>query len=246
LTHTDRLRVAVATPLTEELCALVERLEPRVEMVRDQSLLPPMRWAGDFQGDPAFRRTPEQQAAFEALLDSADVLYGIPDVEPTALARAVRANPRLRWVQTMAAGGGAQVKAAELAPDELERVTFTTSAGAHAGPLAEFAVFGLMAGAKHLPRLIAQRSERLWSARWAMGQLSEQTILVVGLGHIGLEVARKVSALGARVIGVHRRQLDAPGVERIVGPEQLAEVAPTVDGVVVTLPGTEATFQLLD
>ncbi|GAA2729279.1 D-2-hydroxyacid dehydrogenase [Cellulomonas aerilata] len=246
MTQTDRLRVAVATPLPEALCDLVERLEPRVEMVRDQSLLPPMRWAGDFEGDPGYRRTPEQQAAFEALLESAEVLYGVPDVRPAALARTVRANPRLRWVQTMAAGGGAQVKAAELTRDELDRVTFTTSAGVHAGPLAEFAVFGLMAGAKHLPRLVAQRSERVWSERWAMGQLSEQTILVVGLGHIGLEVARKVSALGARVIGVHRRELDAQGVERIVGPDRLAEVAPEVDGVVVTLPGTEATHGLLD
>ena len=246
MTQHDHLRVAVATPLPEELCELVERLEPRVELVRDQSLLPPMRWAGDFQGDPSFRRTPEQQASFEALLDSAEVLYGIPDTLPAALARTVRANPRLRWVQTMAAGGGGQVKAAELTRDDLERVTFTTSAGVHAGPLAEFAVFGLMAGAKHLPRLLAQQSERRWGGRWSMGQLSEQTILVVGLGHIGREVARKVAALGARVIGVHRRALEVEGVERVVAPEQLAEVAPSVDGVVVTLPGTEATFQLLD
>jgi len=79
-----------------------------------------------------------------------------------------------------------------------------------------------------------------------MGQLSEQTILVVGLGHIGLEVARKVSALGARVIGVHRREVDVETVERIVAPEDLADIAPSVDGVVVTLPGTDATFQLLD
>lgn len=246
MTPTDRLRVAVATPLTEDLCALVERLEPRVEMVRDQSLLPPMRWAADFQGDPAFRRTPEQTAAFEAALDSAEVLYGIPDADPAALARTLRANPGLRWVQAMAAGGGGQVKAAGLSPDELERVTFTTSAGVHAGPLAEFAVFGLMAGAKHLPRLTEQQAGRRWSGRWEMGQLSEQTVLVVGLGHIGREVARKVSALGARVIGVHRRPVDVAGVERIVAPDQLAEVAPSVDAVVVTLPGTEATFQLLD
>jgi phosphoglycerate dehydrogenase-like enzyme len=158
----------------------------------------------------------------------------------------VRANPRLRWVQTMAAGGGGQVKAAGLTREELDRVTFTTSAGVHAGPLAEFAVFGLMAGAKHLPRLLAQQAERRWSDRWSMGQLSEQTVLVIGLGHIGLEVARKVSALGARVIGVHRRQVDTEAVERIVSPDELADIAPSVDGVVVTLPGTDATFQLLD
>ncbi|MGO1317610.1 MAG: D-2-hydroxyacid dehydrogenase [Cellulomonadaceae bacterium] len=245
MSQSNRLRVVVATPVPEELCARIEQSEPRIELVRDQSLLPPMRWAADFDGDPAFRRSPEQQARFDALVDSADVLYGIPDVSPAALARTVRANPKLRWVQIMAAGGGGQVKAAGLTQDELARVTFTTSAGVHAGPLAEYAVFGLMAGAKDLPRLVAQRSAKQWTGRWAMGQLSEQTVLVVGLGHIGREVARKVSALGARVIGVNRHDGAVEGVFRTVLPDELVDVVHDVDAIVVTLPGTESTFQMV-
>ncbi len=84
------------------------------------------------------------------MVDSADVLFGIPDVDAAALARTVAANPRLRWVMTTAAGGGASVKAAGLDREQLDRVVFTTSAGVHGGPLAEFAVFGVMAGAKNL------------------------------------------------------------------------------------------------
>lgn len=238
---TAPLRVAVATPLPPELVDLIASREPRLELVVDQSLLPPMRWAADFGGDPAFRRTPAQQRAFEELLDSAEVLYGIPDLQPAALTRAVRANPRLRWVQTMAAGGGAQVKAADLTAAELERVTFTTSAGVHAGPLAEFALFGLFAGAKHLPRLTAQKERREWSGRWEMGQISEQTILVLGLGGIGAMVAQKLIALGARVVGVARHPVDIPGMSRQIHPDQLAEVIGEVDGLVNTLPGTGAT-----
>ena len=157
---------------------MIEEREPRIDLIRDQALLPPMRHAADFAGDPAFRRTPEQQARFEALIDSAEVLYGIPDVDPDALARTVRANPALRWVQIMAAGGGGQVAAAGLSEADLHRVTFTTSAGVHGGPLAEFAVFGLLAGAKTLPRLIAQQRAHDWSGRWTMAQLEEQTVLL--------------------------------------------------------------------
>ncbi|MHB1489689.1 MAG: hypothetical protein ACYCTH_04235 [Cellulomonas sp.] len=40
----NRLRVAIATPLTDELRALLTRLEPRLDIVCDQTLLPPMRW----------------------------------------------------------------------------------------------------------------------------------------------------------------------------------------------------------
>jgi phosphoglycerate dehydrogenase-like enzyme len=225
---------------------LIQRLEPRLELVADDSLLPPMRWPADFQGDPAFSRSAAQQRRFDALLDSADALYGIPDVDPAALARTVRANPRLRWVQVMAAGGGAQVKAAGLSAAELARVAFTTSAGVHAGPLAEFALFGLLAGAKRLPRLAADQAARRWPGRWSMGQLASARLAVVGLGHIGREVARLAAAFGAEVTGVDLRAETAEGVTRVLAPTEVAEAARGADGIVNTLPGTESTHHLID
>ena len=165
-TRDQNLRVVVATPLSEENCALIERLEPRVSLIRDQSLYPPMRHPADFSGDPQFRRSAAQQQAFETMVDSAEALYGIPDVDPAALNRTARVNPQLRWVHVMAAGGGSQVKAANLDSEQLNRITFTTSAGVHGGPLAEFAVFGVLAGAKSLGRLLHQQNERRWTGRW--------------------------------------------------------------------------------
>lgn len=241
----DRLRVVVATPLSEENCELIEHLEPRIELVRDQSLYPPMRHAADFTGDPTFARTPQQQRAFEDMLATAEALYGIPDVDPAALRRTVREAPALRWVQTMAAGGGSQVEAAGLTPDELRRVAFTTSAGVHGGPLAEFAVFGVLAGAKDLVRLQAQQRDRRWTGRWEMRQVAEMTVLVVGLGGIGTEVARRLSALGATVIGTSRHARPVEHVDRVVEVAELADVVADVDAVVLTLPGTAATEKLV-
>ncbi|MBB4787656.1 phosphoglycerate dehydrogenase-like enzyme [Streptomyces rapamycinicus] len=240
-----RLRVAVAAPLSEENRARVRELEPRIDLVVDHDLLPPMRWPADFAGDPAWKRGPARQRAYEEAIDSADALYGVPDVDPAALARAVRANPRLRWVHTMAAGGGSQVKAAGLRPDELDRVLFTTSAGVHGRPLAEFAVFGVLAGAKDLPRLSRRQRDREWTGRWTMGQVSRQTVLVLGFGGIGRAVAGTLQALGATVIGTSRRDVTVPGVSTVIHPDRITEVAPAVDAVVNTLPGTEATEHLL-
>ena len=241
----DRLRVVVAAPLAEEHCKLIERLEPRIELVRDQSLYPPMRHPADFSGDPSFRRTPGQQQAFEAMLDSAEVLYGIPDVDPVALKRTVDANPALRWVHTMAAGGGGQVKAAGLTEEQLRRIAFTTSAGVHGGPLAEFAVFGILAGAKDLGRLLAQQRDRNWTGRWEMRQVSEMTVLVVGLGGIGQEVATKLAGLGATVIGTSRHLKPVEHVDRLVQVTDIVATVAEVDAVVLTLPGTAATEKLI-
>ncbi|MFC6354601.1 D-2-hydroxyacid dehydrogenase [Luethyella okanaganae] len=241
----NRLRVVAATPLSDADGERITRLESRIDLVLEHELLPPMRHPADFSGDPSFARTPAQQARFDQLVDSADALYGIPDVDPRALSRTVQANLALRWVHTMAAGGGAQVRAASLSAEQLERVVFTTSAGVHGGPLAEFAVFGVLAGAKTLPRLLAQQRAHAWTGRWTMGQISEQTILLLGLGGIGGEVAVRLSSLGATVIGVSRSGRPVSGVTRVVHPDRMVDEIAGADAIVTTLPGTEATECLI-
>lgn len=203
--------------------------------------MPPQLYPGDHRGDETFRRTAEQQATFERLVDSADALYGVPDQSASQLKRTVGANPQLQWVHTTPAGGGGQVRAAGLSQDQLERIAFTTSGGVHAQPLAEFALFGVMAGMKDLARLQRDQQDRTWGGRCALPQLSSATVLVVGLGGIGRAVAAKLEALGARVIGAHRRQVQAPGVAEIVPMEKLAEAARAADAIVVCLPETQAT-----
>jgi phosphoglycerate dehydrogenase-like enzyme len=237
----DSLRVVVATAQTPENIALLRAREPRLEVVFEPELLgpPSENWM------ILHERTAVEQKRFETLLDSAEALFGVPDHSGKALARTVAANPRLRWVHTIPAGGGQQVKAAGLGADDLARIVFTTSAGVHAEPLAEFAVFGVLAGSKLLPRLLAAQSRHEWMPRVAMGLAADMTVAVVGLGGIGKATAAKLAALGYRVVGIHRHDVDAPGVSRIYPVEQLVEVAATVDAIVLALPGTAQTDRML-
>lgn len=233
--------MVAAAPITEDLVELVVSAEPRIDFVRDQSLLRPMRYPGDHSGVPGFTRSEVDQRSYDALVDSAEVLYGLPDESSTQLARTVNSNPGLRWVHAMPAGAGGQLRSANLTDEQLERVVVTTSAGVHADPLAEFAVFGLLAGAKTLPRLLEQKANHQWAERWQMKHLFQQTILVVGLGSIGRATARKLAALGVTVIGTSRHGATADGVSEVIHPDRIAETVPRVDGIVVTLPGTDAT-----
>jgi phosphoglycerate dehydrogenase-like enzyme len=241
----DRLSVAIAAPVPPDVPELLLQREPRIELRYDPDVMPPMRHPADFAGDPSFTRTTEQQRRYEELLDGADALYGIPDVDAAALRRVVEANPHLRWVHTMAAGGGATVKAAGLTDEQLNEIIFTSSAGVHSGPLAEFAIFGVLAGAKDFPRLARQQSERVWSDRWMMGQLAEQTMLVIGLGGIGRRVVELLAPFGGTILGTSRREVTVDGVDEVVHPNQLVEVAGRADAVISTLPGTDATAGLL-
>lgn len=238
------MRLVVTNPHPPEEVERLARLEPRLEVVYPGELLGPVDILVG-RNDPGFRRTPAQQAEYERLVDSADALLGVPEQSGASLARTVAANPRLRWVHTIPAGGGQQVRAAKLARADLDRIVFTTSAGVHAEALAEFAVFGVLAGAQHLGRLRHDQARRVWGEHRVVGSVRSSTVLVVGLGSIGRAVAAKLSALGARVVGVHRRPVEVPGVAEVRPVGDLAAAAAEADAIVMALPGTEQTERML-
>jgi phosphoglycerate dehydrogenase-like enzyme len=243
---TEALTVVIAAPLDPDLVHRIDATDPRVRVIHRPDLLPPMRHPADFLGEPEFRRSSRQQAEFRALLEEADILFGVPDQDSGLLRDVIAANPRLRWVHTTAAGGGGQVRAARLDEDALRRVVFTSSAGVHAAPLTEFALFALLAGAKDLPRLEADRANRRWPDRWMMRQLSDQTVLILGMGGIGASLAKALHALGCRVIGVNRSGSRAADVDRLVSLAAVEEELPEVDAVVCALPATAATEGFVD
>ena len=238
---TEKLRVVIATPLEDALVRMIADSDPRLEIVSRPELLGPP----DIDWMRGHERTPNDEERYRVMVDSADVLFGVPDHSGRALARTVAANPGLRWVHTIPAGGGQQVKSAHLDEEALERIVFTTSAGVHAVPLAEFAVFGVLAGIKRLPWLQGMQANHQWGPREPLGLLREQTVLVVGLGQIGLLTTQLLSRLGCRVIGVHRREVEAPGITAIVPVEDFAAAARDADAIVLALPGTEQTEKIL-
>jgi phosphoglycerate dehydrogenase-like enzyme len=241
-------QVLIASPLEAELAERIKAADPRAEVLFEPDLLPPARYPADHLGDPAFRRDPEAEARWQALLDRAEVLFGVPDDSADDLARVVTDLPKLRWVHATSAGAGEQVRKAGLLPEALERVAITTSSGVHAVPLAEFAIFGLLAVAKELPRFIEDQRARAWpEIRRPLRELAGQTLFLVGLGDIGRETARLGKAFGMRTVGFRRTEGPPPEhVDEVHGPRRLAELAGRADAMVVSLPLTDQTAGLID
>ena len=247
---TDVLDVTICVPLgIDPTSAIVRAATGRQVRVHYRpDLLPPQRHPADHKGDPGFQRPADAERDWLRLLAATDVALGFPGDSPDGLRALVEAAPGLRWVQGTAAGAGEQVGAAKLDRQALARLTITSAAGLHARPLAEFAMFGLLALAKDLDVLQQASAERSWLPRWPMRLLHGSRVLVLGLGGIGQEVARLCSAFGAVVTGV-RRSPDGevpPGVDQIIGLDDLDQALPAADAVVVTLPGTPQTRGLLD
>ncbi len=241
-----RVVVAIATPLEAQLVQEIRTVAGPVEVLYEPDLLPATRYPGDHRGVDGATRGAQAQRRWQAMLRRAEVLFGLPGDSPAGLAAAVRANPGLRWVQGTAAGTGEQVRAAGLTRAELERVKITSASSVHVTPLAEFCLMGLLAFAKDLPRLRADQLARHWD-HYPVGELRDQTLLILGLGAIGTEAARLAKAFGMHTIGINRRGVsDSPDVDEVHPPERLHELLKRVDAVVVTLPLTDQTAGMLD
>ena len=151
----------------------------------------------------------------------------------------LRQLPNLRWLQLTSAGY-------EHVRDELPPEIVLTHAGSvPAIPVAEHVLMGLLALSREAPTLVRQQDRREWrppGARLLWGK----TLLLVGLGRIGSEIARRAGAFGMRVVAVTRSGHARVPVARCVGPAHLADEARHADHLVVCVPGDESTRGLIN
>jgi D-2-hydroxyacid dehydrogenase (NADP+) len=167
---------------------------------------------------------PAALAGVDCAWYSAELFSGGPPPSPATrrFFSLVDQAPKLRWLHVMSAGTDLGV----YSPSLDRGVTLSTSSGNAAGPIAQSVIAALLAHARGFPHWLEAQRERCWAPRFATEaprDLAGQHAVVVGLGPIGLEIARLLRVLGLRITGVRRR------------PHVLAEVDRTA--VYADLPG---------
>lgn len=160
------------------------------------------------------------------------------------------AGPKLKWVQTGTAG------VATLLFDEMRDgdCLLTNAAGLYGPTIAEHVLAGVLHFLRAFDLADEMRRERNWdqsafaTPRALVREIDELHVLVVGAGGIGSEIAKRFSALGARVSGIRRRPgLGAPaGIPEIHGLSELDGLLPLADVVVLATPLTAETRSVLD
>ena len=139
--------------------------------------------------------------------------------------------------------GGAGVE--HLTPWNSERLTLTNSAGILHEFLAETMVAALMLMNGKFHRYFRQQQQKLWRGI-PFKPFTGQTLLVIGLGHIGQQTARKAKALGLRVLGLRKSSERPEGVDEIFAMDRLHEALAEADFVALHLPLTKQTRHLID
>lgn len=149
--------------------------------------------------------------------------------------------PRLRWIQSLTAGVDHW-----LARDDLNaRHVLTAARGTHRIQMPENILGALFHITKPFTAIAADQKEARWTRR-ASETLAGKTLAILGLGAIGAELARKGAALEMTVIGTKRSAVPVPGVSEVLPPERTDEALARAHFVVLLLPVTDVTRNLMD
>ncbi|MGB0133757.1 D-2-hydroxyacid dehydrogenase [Dokdonella sp.] len=162
-------------------------------------------------------------------------------------AETLAAAPSLRWIQTWWVG----VERCMSVPGLVERgIVVTNTQRTSAIPIAEHAMAMTLALARGLPQYSRLQMKNDWdpdSSEIKVRELTGRTILVVGLGGIGTEVARRAHGIGMRVIATRNSSREGPDFVAKVGlPDELLSLATEADVVVNAAPLTPATTGIFD
>ncbi|HEX4518712.1 MAG TPA: D-2-hydroxyacid dehydrogenase [Gaiellaceae bacterium] len=238
-------RLVFTTPLQPELVQRVREVDDRLEVVYPTDLITQPRYQAGHPRPDLDRPGAHEQ--WDELLAGAEILF---DFGPLELVPTLASRERLRWVQGSSAGVGRMVELSGLVDSE---VVVTTSSGVHGRPLAEFVVLAMLMFGKNTLNLMRLQREHRWERqldRPPDEEIRGKTVCVIGLGSIGGEVARVVRALDARVVGAVRsvgtRTAAELGVEELRSTDELDDLLPDADVIVLATPQTAATRRLLD
>ncbi len=144
------------------------------------------------------------------------------------------AMPRLRVVQTVSAGVDYLVGKIP------EHVTLCDGRGIHGGAVAEWVMTAILASVHEFPGFLRAQERREWTQH-VTGELSGKRVLIVGAGDLGEHTARRVSAFDAEPVLVARHARDG-----VFATDQLPELLPTADIVVLVVPFTDETRHMVD
>jgi phosphoglycerate dehydrogenase-like enzyme len=183
-------------------------------------------------------------AAMEEAVEGADVLIGL--CTPEIIAR----GTSLKFIQLLNAGADS----CTTIPAVAERGILVTNLQRIQGPhMAEHAIALTLALARALPQYGVEQAGGAWTRGFRERreeqpvELEGKTLLVVGLGGIGTEVANRAHGLGMRVIATRNSRREGPDFVEYVGlADEYRTLAARADVVVNATPLTSETRGMFD
>ncbi|MBN1504445.1 MAG: D-2-hydroxyacid dehydrogenase [Candidatus Eisenbacteria bacterium] len=145
----------------------------------------------------------------------------------------------LRWLASTGAGVDHL-----LIPSLPEAVVVTKAPPIFSGLITEYVMGYILYLTLNIEEVLSNKRRKVWAAP-ARSTLAGKVIGVLGMGTIGSEVAKVANAFGMRTWGVRRTPRPSPDAEKMFGRNELESFLPNLDFLVVTLPLTKETQNMI-
>lgn len=171
------------------------------------------------------------------MVQQANAIIGNPPLDM------VKDSPNLEWVQLNSAGAGEYTAEGALP----EGVVLTNASGAYGLAISEHMLGMLLSLYKNLHLYRDNQADSKWQYAGKAKSIQGSTALIVGLGDIGSEFAKRLKALGAYTIGIRRTNPDKPEyLDELHFMDQLENLLPRADIVSLSLPSTPLTYRIIN
>ncbi|MFK7830172.1 MAG: D-2-hydroxyacid dehydrogenase [Congregibacter sp.] len=237
------IKTLITSYLEPEFVEQIRQIDPRLEIIYEPSLIAKPRYTADHKG-AAFARSAAQETYWQTLLKDADIIF---DFDQTHLEDLPELATNAKWLQA-SSSGVARFISENRYDKRMPNTVFTNAAGIHAQPLAEFCFMVMSIFNKGFLQMQEDQKNRHW-ARYAGRDLSNKTLVIVGLGKVGQEVARLARQFRMKTIGIKRTLQNVVAeelnVDEIFTPDALESILPAADYLVLIAPHTSETENML-
>lgn len=154
-----------------------------------------------------------------------------------------KGKKNIKWVQLNSAGANNYTENNILS----ENTILTNATGAYGLALSEHMLAMVFSLIKKLPLYHENQKNHIWKDEGAVTSIFNSKTLVIGLGDIGSEFAKKMKVLGSKVYGIRRNITSVPYyLEGLYKLQDLDNILSEFDIVALSLPESSETRNLFN
>ena len=129
---------------------------------------------------------------------------------------------------------------------EKHHILYYNAKGVYSIPMAEWAVMSILEIYKNAYEFFRKQQKKKWEKDRTLLELTDKKVCIIGYGSVGQETAKRLSVFGTKITAVNRSSVNDTLIHRWVTLDQIDEVLPEADIVVLCIALTRETTRLFN